>query len=203
MSVKISKTNSKLGIIPSVNIPPVLTCRCDAPCTKDCYALKGRFRFPNVKANMFDNYNLYKSDPTSYFRDICSCIDNGMVTYSFFRWHAAGDIVDRNYLLGMVDVANKLERTSFLVFTKKFELVNEYIKEGNVIPPNLHIVFSAWGTSYTIDNPYNFPIAYVRLPSKQENVHIPLNAVSCSGNCTECLQCWHLEKGKSVVFNKH
>ena len=203
MSVKISRSNSKLGIIPSVNLPPVTTCRTDAPCAKECYAMKGRFRFAGVKENMTSNYELYRSNPEEYFDGIKNAINNGFVSYSYFRWHAAGDIVDKQYFDNMVKIAEELPQTSFLAFTKKYELVNEYIKSGEVIPPNLHIVFSAWGSALALDNPYEFPVAYVRFKCDTENRDIPDSAVECSGNCTTCLQCWNIGHGESVVFNKH
>lgn len=202
MPVKISTTNSKLGLIPSVNLPPITTCRPNCPCTKDCYATKGRFRFQNVKDNLANNYKIYFHDPETYFAEIKHAINNGMVSYSYFRWHAAGDFVDKAYFEGVVKVAEELPLTSFLAFTKKFEIVNEFIHNGGTIPQNLHIVFSAWGDDFKIDNPYSFPVAYVRFKDS-ENKSIPETAAECSGDCTNCLQCWNIKAGESVVFNKH
>ena len=202
MSVKISTTNSKLGIIPSVNISPVISCRPECPCAKECYAMNGRFRFASVKNNMSANYEQYKQNPLSYFEDIKQFIDDGIRVYSYFRWHSAGDIVDERYFEGMIDLARKLTHTSFLAFTKKYELVNEYINRGGVIPTNLRIIFSAWGDKLVPTNPYRFPVAYVRFPDN-DNAAIPNTAIECSGDCTTCLQCWKIERGESVVFNKH
>lgn len=202
MSVNISKTNSKLGLIPSVNLPPIVTCRKDCPCAKDCYATKGNFRFANVKSTLTNNLREYLTDPKKYFKDIKYAINNGMVSYAYFRWHAAGDFVDEDYFKSVVQVALELPYTSFLAFTKKFEIVNEYIHKGGKIPANLHIVFSAWGDDFEVENPYNFPVAYVRFKGL-ENKTIPKSAVECSGDCTHCLQCWNIKNGQSVVFNKH
>lgn len=202
LTVKISKRNSKLGVIPSVNLPPILTCRPRCPCARDCYATKGHFRFKNVRDNLESNYRLYLDDPRTYFTEIKHAINDGLVSYSYFRWHAAGDFVDKPYFEGVVKVAEELPRTSFLAFTKKFELVNEYIATGGYIPDNLHIVFSAWGDDFQVDNPYHFPVAYVRFESS-ENKSIPETAVECSGDCTSCLRCWNIKSGESVVFDKH
>lgn len=202
MSVKISTTNSKLGLIPSVNLTPILTCRKNCPCSKDCYATKGRFRFQNVKQSMLNNYEEYVKNPISYFEQIKQAINNGMVSYAYFRWHAAGDIVDEQYFEKMVECAKDLPNTSFLAFTKKFEIVNKYIEQGGIIPTNLNIVFSAWGDHFKINNPYDFPVAHVRFHT-EENNSIPANALECSGDCTNCLQCWNIKKGQAVVFNKH
>ena len=203
MSVKISKNNSKLGVIPSVNLPPITSCRQHCPCISDCYARKGRFLFPNVKESMENNYQEYLLDSSRYFQEITDFIDNGLMSYSYFRWHAAGDIVDSKYFGKMVEVANNLPRTSFLAFTKKFEIINEYIAAGGSIPSNLHIVFSAWGDAFKLDNPYRFPIAYVRFKDESKNSSIPEFATQCSGNCSNCLQCWNIECGQAVVFDKH
>lgn len=202
MSVKISTTNSKLGLIPSVNLPPITTCRPHCPCAKDCYATKGRFRFQNVKNSLANNYKFYLCDPKTYFAEIKRAINNGMVSYAYFRWHASGDFVDKKYFEGVVSVAKELPLTSFLAFTKKFEIVNDYIQNGSIIPENLHIVFSAWGDEFKIENPYSFPVAYVRFKG-EENKMIPDTAAECSGDCTHCLQCWNIKAGESVVFNKH
>lgn len=202
MSVKISTTNSKLGLIPSVNLPPITTCRSNCPCTKDCYATKGRFRFKNVKDSFITNYNIYLHSPETYFSEIKHAINNGMISYSYFRWHAAGDFVDKEYFDYVIKVAKELPSTSFLAFTKKFEIVNEFIHNGGTIPANLRIVFSAWGDEFKFENPYDFPVAYVRFKDKQ-NKSIPEKATECSGNCTNCLYCWNIKAGESVVFNKH
>ena len=201
MSVKISTSNSKLGLIPSVSLQPILSCRKDCPCASDCYATKGRYRFHNVKQSLAHNLQCYKDNPDKYFRDILEAL-SGIISYRYFRWHAAGDIVDENYFEGMVLLAKQLPFTSFLAFTKKFEIVNSYIKSGGQIPDNLHIVFSAWGDDFKVVNPYLFPVAYVRFKDRENN-NIPFDAAECSGDCTNCLQCWKIKKGESVVFNKH
>ena len=81
MPVKISTTNSKLGLIPSVNLPPITTCRPHCPCAKDCYATKGRFRFKNVKDNLANNYKLYFYDPEAYFAEIKHAIKSERILY--------------------------------------------------------------------------------------------------------------------------
>ena len=37
MKVTISQSNTKLGMIPTISLPPIITCRKNAPCAKDCY----------------------------------------------------------------------------------------------------------------------------------------------------------------------
>lgn len=194
----ISTTNSKLGLIPSINLPPIITCRGNAPCTKDCYACKGNFRFANVKQSMRNNLTEYDKNPERYFAQIYSYLSTGVIAYRYFRFHSAGDIPCKDYLIRMLALAERLPGVQFLCFTKKYEIVNEVLSERK-LPKNLHMVFSAWG-EFVPENPYDLPVAYVKL---DENTYVPDNAVKCSGHCTTCLNCWKLKNGEAVVFNKH
>lgn len=202
MDPKISLNNSKLGLIPSISVPPIVTCRANCPCSKKCYALKGRFRYKTVKAAHIHNYELYNIAPDEYFEGVLRFINNPVLSYKYFRWHVAGDIIDDNYFKGMVDVAKKSPNTSFLCFTKKYEIVNSYMLNRD-IPANLHIVYSYWGSDLIIDNPYNFPTAHIRFSDEQKNTTIPPDAVECSGNCIQCLECWSIKNGEAVVFKEH
>lgn len=199
MKICISHNNSKLGTeIPSVSMPVGVTCRHDAPCFAKCYARKGHFNCKTVKEAYAGNLEAYKADPQFFFRYI-----GAMTRMSrFFRWHASGDIVDAQYLAGMVNVALQNPETKYLCFTKKFDIVNAYIDAGGTIPANLAIVFSGWNKEFHVDNPHNFPVTYVRF-KKGDNSHIPEDAIPCGGKCYECVACWQLHKGQSIFFDEH
>lgn len=204
MKITISTSNSKLGYaIPTISLPPQCSCRKDAPCTKGCYGKKGNFLFKNVQESHMGNYKAYAENPDAYFDEVIAYLSNPLITHKFFRWHAVGDIVDERYLIGMIRVAKKCKSTKFLCFTKKFDLVNEYMTQGGSIPSNLKIVFSAWSKGFKVDNPYNFPVAYVFFKKADMNPNIPEMAIPCKGHCPECLACWGLRKGQSVYFNEH
>lgn len=202
--MKISITNSKLGDkIPSLNLPPIKTCRADAPCKKGCYALKGNWIFLNVKNSLQNNLDDFLNDKEKFFNDIINYLKNGLTTYKYFRWFSSGDIVNDDFLKGMVNVAKQCKNTKFLCFTKKFEIVNNYLNNGGVIPNNLKIVFSAWNKDFKVDNPYNLPMTYVFFKKAENNAKIPSLAIPCKGKCDECLACWGLKNGQSVFFNQH
>lgn len=201
--VHISRGITKLGAsIPSVNLPPGRTCRPDAPCFKLCYARKGRFAFSHTKDLLAGNLNLWLTDPERYEREI----ECAAYTSRFFRFHSSGDIPNAPYLSMMTRVASRCKDTSFLCFTKQYELVNDFITAHGLdsIPENLHIVFSAWG-SFVPDNPHRLPAAYIKL--KKEPCVIPETAHQCSGFCGDCVMsgrsCWDLKAGESVCFNQH
>lgn len=197
--VHVSHTNSKLGAdIPSINLPAGVTCRPDAPCrTQGCYAMKGNWLFPTVKQSLLGNLRAYKQNPNKYFNDIAA----KTALARFVRWHSSGDIPDTVYLAGMCKVARKNKNTDYLAFTKRFEMVNDFISAGKKIPKNLHIIFSAW-ENFMPENPYSFPVTYV-WSKNFDNSAIPKDAIPCAGKCDHCLACWKLKKTQSVYFKKH
>ena len=195
---KVSNTNSKLGgQIYSINLPPVVTCRSDAPCFKGCYACKGNWLFPNVKNSLQQNLEAYKNNHTLFFESIAA--QTALVR--FCRWHSSGDIVDMQYFEGMCKVARKNKDTHYLCFTKKYEIINEFLSKGKRIPKNLSIVFSAW-SNWIPENPYNLPMTYV-YGKEFNNELIPKDAIPCGGKCENCQACWTLKKGQHVYFLKH
>jgi hypothetical protein len=200
----ISLSNSKLGsFIPTINLPPIITCRCGAPCAKGCYGLRGNHRFENVKKSQRENLAIFENSPEQYFADIDSFLKNGLTIYKYFRFHSTGDIVNDDYFCKMVELAKANELTRFLCFTKKFEIVNNYIKNNGALPNNLRVIFSAWDRLFKVENPYNMPVAYVNFKDTAKNPVISELAIPCTGNCENCLACWSLQKGQSVVFNQH
>jgi hypothetical protein len=196
--VNVSNTNSKLGAaILSINLPAGTTCRADAPCKKGCYALKGNWLFPNVKNSLQENLEAYKNNPKLYFESVAA----QTALARFVRWHSAGDIINAEYFEGMCKVARKNKGTHYLCFTKKYEIVNEFLAKGKRIPKNLSVVFSAW-SNWIPENPYNMPMTYV-YGKDFENELIPKDSIPCTGKCYECQACWTLKKGQNVYFKKH
>lgn len=199
---------SKTGeFILTASMPVGHTCDTNAPCykRKECYAMRGNLSFNNYKAKMQSNLKLYKEHPDIYRESIQ--LELTMVRYKYFRWFVSGDIPDREFLRDiMIPLAENNPETKFLCFTKKHNYVNEYLSKGNTIPKNLQIVFSCWG-SFLAENPYNLPCSYVAYKANSqyadENKTIPVDAKPCDGKCIECLKCWELKRGESVVFKKH
>lgn len=195
----VSNTNTKLGAsILSINLPAGITCRADAPCRKSgCYAMKGHWLYQNVKNSLQENLDAYVNNPSLYFDSIAS----QTALARFVRWHSSGDIVDAKYFEGMCKVARKNKATHYLCFTKKFEIINDFLASGKKIPKNLSVVFSAW-SDWIPDNPYNLPTAYV-YGKNFNNDMIPKDSIPCVGRCESCQACWTLKKMMSVYFCKH
>lgn len=196
----ISRDNHKTGPIPVINLPAGETCRDDAPCMKECYALKMYRVHPNNIDAHRRNLNAYRNNPKFFFDFVAA----STALDRFCRWFGFGDIVDAEFLAGMVRVARKNKNTKYLAFTKKFNLVNAYLDSGKKFPKNLTIILSCWGASFPAINPHNLPVAHVRFKGDNpENADIPIDAFPCAGDCATCIACWRMRAGESVCFDLH
>jgi len=191
MNTIISKGNMKLGKIPNISLPPILSCGNKVECAKSCYALKAFRLYPSAKKAWLNNLDLYNSDPNKYFGDI-----DGYLLKSkpaFFRFHQAGDILNQDYLNRMKVLCRKHKNVKFLCFTKKYNLDFRYKSS------NLEIVFSAWPGR-------NIPKSKFRIAwlDNGEDNRIPKSAIECPGHCDVCGMCWNLSKlNKDVKFKIH
>lgn len=198
MKVSFSKGNSKMGLIPSVSLPPIITCPKGAPCAKKCYASKLCRIYPTVKKAYQNNLDILNEDWGEYWAQV----RNAVSMARYFRFHVSGDVPNASYFKEMVITAKQNPHTEILAFTKQYSVINNYIDIMGELPQNLHIIFSEWGTM-PIPNPHNLPTAAVIFKGAE-----PLdNWKICGGNCAECacrgVGCWELKKGETIAFYEH
>lgn len=199
--VYISAGNRKTGFaVPSVSLIPVADCGNCSACSRLCYDLRNDCIYNGVTSTRAKNSAIAHNAIDRYFFEIkLAC-----KAFRFFRWHIGGDILNAAYLAGMIDVALACPHCTFLAFTKRFDLVNEYVANGSDIPSNLQLIFSAW-PGMALDNPYNFPVSS---PLFVDGSHAAgNNPISCPGDCSNCAMmgggCWTLKRGQGVVFAAH
>lgn len=200
MHVSISNGNNKMGLIKSVSLPSIYTCRRDCTCQNKCYAHKLERLRPSVRKAYENNLGILLKDPELYWREV----EGAIMMSRFFRFHVSGDIPYEDYFAKMVEVASRNSHCEILCFTKKYDLVNNYWFEHRSLPKNLHIIFSGW-VDLQMVNPFSFPEAHVRF--RDGSTTAREGAYECEGNCTECARisggCWSLKPGEQVVFNEH
>lgn len=198
-TIKLSKGNSKMGSIPSVSLPAIKTCR-QCACQEKCYAYKLERLRPAVRNAYQHNLEVLLKEPETYWREV----EASVMMSRFFRFHVSGDIPNQEYLANMVAVAGRNSHCEILCFTKRYEMVNEFIEKNGELPSNLHMIFSGW-IGLDMVNPFSLPEAHVRYRDGSTTARD--DAVECGGNCTECALteggCWNLQKGQQVVFNEH
>lgn len=202
MNIKISPGNSKMGSVPSVSLPAGKTCREDCECQSKCYAKKLERIRPAVRNAYQSNLDLLQSDKSTYWREV----EASVMMSRFFRFHVSGDIPNEEYLMHMKGVAARNPHCQILCFTKRYDFVNDNLREFGVssLPSNLHLILSGW-RGLQMDNPFNLPEAHVRY--RDGSTTARADAVVCGGNCTHCALtdcgCWSLKCGDQVVFDEH
>lgn len=209
ITVHISTHNSKMGKTPSFSTTPIVGCtnNCHV-CKGKCYAVKPYRLHPSVKRAWDENFVL---TTTTWGR---AEVEKGVIAFcngkrkpvSFFRWFVSGDICSPEFLLAMCRIADACRETTYLVFTKSYNLVNEFCDKfgKNAIPRNLIIVFSEW-KPLVLDNPHNFPVA-VFVPRGET---VPARGLVCPAGlqkgmtCERCRRCWFLTSNDRVAFLEH
>lgn len=201
--ISMSNNNSKTGKA-CLNLAfPLVTCRPDAPCRYECYAGKGCQQIAVVQGAYYRNMRLYYDDPDNFFEQIyCKIKFSGLPKV---RWFDSGDIADAEFFDRMVELCKRTPGVKHMAFTKKYEIVNEYIDKNGKLPDNLNVMFSAWHKMWYIPNPHNLGIAYIDFNDKSLNPEFPKNAFICPGRestCSACGACFN-KKLKAVIFHQH
>lgn len=199
-AVSISGGNNKMGAVASVSTLPFLTCpaRCKGTCGADCYAAKIANLRSTVLRSYARNTALAMLRPAVYWAGV----NAAMAGVRFFRFHVSGDIMNGEYFAEMVKVSAANPHCAVMVFTKRYEIVNAWIREHGDLPENMKVLFSGWSNLKAI-NPYNLPETNVYGKNEEPKPEWLL----CGGNCFECgcrgLGCWQAKKGDVIAFRKH
>jgi hypothetical protein len=166
-------------------------------CSK-CYALKGRYVFPNVAAAMERRYQAMRVWSTYWAGAMIASIRKTGDTH--FRWHDSGDLQGINHLHAIVVIAEETPNVMHWLPTREYALVREYLRQYHHFPANLIVrvsapmigaVASEWEHSSSVDAARTPLTAWVDCPaSKQGN------------KCMDCRACW--DKDVEVVnYKKH
>ena len=201
--VKFSYGNRKTGaLVPSVSLIPVADCGNCSVCARGCYDVRNVCFQKNVQWSRANNSAIYKHDRGRYMKEI----QDAVKFLRFFRWHVGGDIIDFQYLICMVSIAEHTPTCEFLAFTKMYDLVNNYIKNIGPLPKNLHIIFSDWrGAEF--ENPYNLPVSSPLWADGTKGPHCTDKQFMCPGLCEACAEawtgCWAAKSGETILFEAH
>ena len=168
------KTGAKLARVPGT------TCH-------GCYALKGRYRFKNVKEAMARR--LRALDHGSWTTAMITLITG----HKYFRWHDSGDLQSVTHLANIIKVAKATPDTSHWLPTRESGLMK--IINPKAIPKNLNIRISA--TKVDGRAPRWWP--WTSTVSTQEKT---CPAPDQGGKCKSCRACWSRDIS-NVTYAKH
>ena len=190
----LSKPNKMPG--PSINLPAsqCITGRklvkVKGSTCSGCYALKGRYRFPNVKDAMARR--LSKLHDPRWIEAMVTLVTGQQV----FRWHDSGDLQSVQHLKNIFEVCKRTPETRHWLPTREARFLK--LMDPDVVPKNLKIVLSDHMNDQKTPPtwwPYTSGVT-----TDHELVTCP---ASKQGNkCLNCRKCWD-RSVKRVIYGKH
>lgn len=153
-----------------------------------CYALRGRYLFPVVRAAMEKRFSSL-SDPR-WADAVSTLIYRSGDRY--FRWHDSGDLQSIGHLRNIVAVCMNLPRVKFWLPTREYQTVEAYRKIGGTIPPNLCIRYSTHLVDAAPPLHYGLPVSTVTSHQDKTPPNIHRCPAARQGNsCGSCRACWN------------
>ena len=152
-----------------------------------CYALKGRYRFKNVKDAMARR--LRALDHGSWTTAMVALITG----HKYFRWHDSGDLQGPEHLKKIFEVCKATPNTKHWLPTREHSLL--HLMDPDIIPKNLTIRVSA--TKVDGRAPSWWPWT-----STVSTTTKTCPAPDQGGKCRSCRACWN-RSVPNVVYAKH
>ena len=196
----LSKPNKMPG--PSINLPAVACItgrklvKVKGSTCSGCYALKGRYRFPNVKDAM--QRRLDRLEDPRWITAMVTLINgrHWQTPQPVFRWHDSGDIQSVQHLKNIFEVCKRTPDTLHWLPTREARFLS--LMDPDVVPKNLKIVLSDHMNNQPRPPgwwPYTSGVT-----TDHERVTCP---ASKQGNkCRSCRKCWD-RSVKRVIYGKH
>ena len=182
---------------PAYNLPAT-ECKTGAKLVKvpgsvchGCYALKGRYRFRNVRLALARRLESLKHPQWVLAMTVL------IKGEPWFRWHDSGDLQSVTHLKNIFEVCKATPETSHWLPTREAQLLK--LMDPDVIPKNLIIRMS----SHMIDQkPVNFwPwTSTVSTGLAQPGHRCP--AQNQGNQCRDCRACWD-RNTPNVIYPKH
>lgn len=172
LHVSISKGNSKMGNIPAFNLLPsdeflklgnstqltniIGTCgkHCEL-CKNDCYAVRYiKFHHNATVKGYAGNTVIMRQDPDKLRTEIKEFCDKNIVKY--FRFHTSGELESIEQLKTYCDICKDIPDVIFYIYTKAFEILEQYLEKDEEFPNNLVVNLSEWGDNLECVSEYLF-----------------------------------------------
>jgi len=157
----------------------------------DCYALKGRYAFRNVRAALYRRLESL-SHPLWIPAMVELISRRAAQGHHHFRWHDSGDLQSLEHLEQICEVARRTPQVRHWIPTREYRTVADYIKSGGEIPENLNVRMSAHMVGGAIPT---FPRLPVTVSTVFPHGETPEGAHQCpapqqENSCGSCRACW-------------
>ncbi len=178
---------------PAYNLPAV-ACITGAKLVKipgsvchGCYALKGRYRFPNVQQALQRRATSIKHP------DWIDAMVSLIMGHKYFRWHDSGDIQSPEHLCKIFEVCKRTPSTKHWMPTREARFLK--LLDPAIIPSNLIIRMS----SHMIDQG---PVTFWPWTSTVSTSTKTCPAQDQGNQCKSCRACWD-RSVSNVTYPKH
>ena len=178
---------------PAYNLPAV-NCITGAKLVKipgsvchGCYALKGRYRFNNVRMALARRLESLKHP--QWVEAMVALIHGE----PWFRWHDSGDLQSPEHLKQIFEVCKRTPETQHWMPTREAQFIKDI--PSDKIPPNLIIRMS----SHMIDQG---PVTFWPWTSTVSTKSKTCPAQDQGNQCRDCRACWD-RKVSNVTYPKH
>ena len=152
-----------------------------------CYAMKGRYRFNNVRMALARRLESLKHPR---WVEAMTALIQGE---PWFRWHDSGDLQSLKHLEQIFEVCKRTPETSHWLPTREARILN--LMDPDIIPTNLIIRMS----SHMIDQP---PVKFWPWTSTVSTTGYSCPAKDQGNECGDCRNCWD-RRVTNVTYPKH
>ena len=166
-----------------------------------CYAMKGRYRFPNVKDAL--NRRLNSLTHPQWVEAMTVLVTHYSRAVPFFRWHDSGDVQGAHHLKNIFEVCNATPQVQHWMPTREVKILT--LMGPAVVPKNLIVRVSShmidqgpvksWPHTSTVETPGSMRSSFV-----QDSQRCP--AQDQGNECGSCRQCWNHDIS-NVAYPKH
>lgn len=180
---------------------------CDG-CERDCYAVRdGKLHHNACIPAWGKNTLIARNDIDGMFEQL----KKGLIKNKakVLRWHSAGEIENFNYLLHMVKIAVEMPHIQFYCYTKRFDLITQYLKDFKKFPKNFVVNISVWhgnDEGYDFGNLNKFVYDDHTDPKVMKMRHCPAvdkNGHSTGVKCSQCGWCFKGNYGRITAVHAH
>ena len=156
-----------------------------------CYAMKGRYRFKNVKDAL--NRRLNSLNHFQWVEAMTVLVSHYSRAVPFFRWHDSGDLQSAWHLKRIFEVCKRTPQVQHWMPTREVKMLKGIQPE--VVPKNLIIRVS----SHMIDQG---PVKSWPHTSTVVKAGNTCPARDQGNECGSCRQCWN-KNVSNVAYPKH
>jgi len=158
-----------------------------------CYAMKGRYRFRNVKDAL--NRRLNSLTHSQWVEAMTTLVTHYSKKVPFFRWHDSGDIQSLEHLNNIFEVCNRTPGIQHWMPTREVKFLKDI--EPAQVPPNLIIRISSHMINQGPVKSWPWTSTVSTKPEDRTC------AAPDQGNeCGSCRACWSRDPA-NICYGKH